>query len=63
MSEDRIVSIGLLSERDLERLGRGFTRHFPVPIDDAFADLLAKLHEIEAPQYPESATRARNRTS
>lgn len=43
---DRIVSIGLLTERDLERLGSGFQRHFPVTSDDMFADLMAKLDKV-----------------
>jgi hypothetical protein len=43
---DRIVSIGLLTERDLERLGDGFRRHIPITSDDMFADLMAKLDRI-----------------
>lgn len=43
---DKIVSIGLLTEQDLGRLGDGFSRHFPVTSDDQFADLLAKLDRI-----------------
>lgn len=46
MSE-RIVAIGLLSGRDLEMLGRQFTRYFPVEESgDLFADLLAKLDAV-----------------
>lgn len=49
MSE-RIIAVGLLSERDLEMLGRQFTRHFPLQEgDDLFADLLAKLDAIALP--------------
>jgi hypothetical protein len=48
VSKDRIVSVGFLSERDLEVLGTGFTRHFPVQHEDMFADLLAQLDEVEA---------------
>lgn len=47
MSRERIVSIGFLTDRDLEILGKGFVRHFPVPEDDIFADLLSRLDEIE----------------
>lgn len=44
---DRIIAVGLLSERDLEMLGRQFTRHFPLQeSDDLFADLLAKLDHV-----------------
>lgn len=48
MSADRIVSVGLLSERDLHVLGKGFTRHFPIADDGQFADLLAQLDHVEA---------------
>ncbi len=48
MADERIVSIGFLSERDLQRLGATFTRHIPVEHDDMFADLLAELDKVEA---------------
>lgn len=48
MAEERIVSIGFLTQRDLAQLGEAFTRHFPVTDDDMFADLIARLDEIEA---------------
>ena len=48
MSQDRIVSIGFLTGRDLERLGSAFTNHIPVPADDIFGDLLTQLDQIEA---------------
>lgn len=47
MADDRIVAVGLLTRSDLDVLGRGFSRHFPVARDDAFADLLAKLDGVE----------------
>lgn len=47
-SEDRIVSVGFLTQRDLETLGTAFTRHFTVQHDDVFADLLAQLDSVEA---------------
>jgi hypothetical protein len=40
---DRVVTIGLLIQRDIDILGREFTRHFPVPNDDMFDDLIAAL--------------------
>lgn len=43
---DKIVSVGLLTERDLARLGDGFQRHFPITSDDMFADLMAKLDQV-----------------
>lgn len=47
MPSERIVSIGFLTERDLEILGTGFQRHFPLPQDDLFADLIGRLDQIE----------------
>ena len=48
MSKDQVVAVGFLTSRDLELLGTGFHRHFPVARDDVFADLLAKLDQVEA---------------
>jgi hypothetical protein len=45
---DKIVSVGLLTQRDLDVLGTSFTRHFPVPRDDMFADLLDRLDRVDA---------------
>ena len=44
---DRIVAVGFLTSRDLEVLGKGFTRHFPVSDDDLFGDLLEQLDRVE----------------
>lgn len=43
---DRIVSIGLLTQQDLDRLGQGFDRHFSVTQDNPFSDLIAKVDNI-----------------
>lgn len=48
MSDGRIVAVGLLTQRDVEVLGTGFHRLFPVSDDDPFQELLAKLNEYEA---------------
>ncbi|RYD58053.1 MAG: hypothetical protein EOP60_03605 [Sphingomonadales bacterium] len=48
MTHDKIISIGLLSQRDLDRLGSTFTRSIPVVDDDMFADLLDQLDKVEA---------------
>ena len=52
MTKDRIVAVGLLTQRDLEVLGTGFHRLFSVNADDdgddGFADLIAQLNKIEA---------------
>ena len=60
LTKDRIVAVGLLTQRDLEVLGTGFHRLCSVDADedddDGFADLIARLDEIEAitadPQAP-----------
>lgn len=44
MSE-RIVAVGLLTARDLETLGTGFRRMFPVAPDASFDDLLLAIDE------------------
>ncbi len=48
MPNDRIVSVGFLTQNDLDRLGAAFERHFPVVDDDIFADLLSQLDQIDA---------------
>ncbi len=54
---DQIVSIGLLTAKDLELLGQGFRRHFPIQDDDLFKDLLAKLDELPARPEPRAKDR------
>ena len=50
VTDDKIISIGLLSRRDLDRLGSTFTRSIPIVEDDnaMFTDLLAQLDHVEA---------------
>nr|WP_184089587.1 hypothetical protein [Sphingomonas xinjiangensis] len=48
MAQDRIVAVGLLTNRDLERLGSGFRRCFPVSDDQKFEDLLRAIDEADA---------------
>jgi hypothetical protein len=52
LTKDRIVAVGLLTQRDLDVLGTGFHRLFSVKAeensDDGFADLIAQLDRIEA---------------
>lgn len=47
MTKSPIVSVGFLTQRDLERLGRTFTNHIPVTHDDIFVELLTKLDKID----------------
>lgn len=46
MSDERIVAVGLLTRADLDTLGKGFSRHFPVPDDDMFSDLIKQLDRV-----------------
>ena len=56
MSDGRIVAVGLLTQHDLDVLGIGFHRLFPVSNDEPFAELLAKLNEFEAVPNPSGIT-------
>ncbi len=53
MSDTRVVAIGLLTERDLHRLGASFHGAIPIVEDGRFDDLLARLDEIEVRQLGE----------
>ena len=61
MTKDRIVAVGLLTQRDLDVLGTGFHRLFAVTADDDesndFADLLAQLDNIDAIKLDREAPR------
>lgn len=59
MVADKIVSVGLLTQRDLDVLGTSFTRHFPVPRDDVFDDLLRRLDHVEYSYEPSADARPR----
>ena len=48
MTSDRIVAVGLLTQRDVSLLGQGFSRLFPVTDDVDFADLLRQLDGVAA---------------
>jgi hypothetical protein len=45
---DNIVAIGLLTQRDLQALGSGFDRAFPLAGLEGIEDLLARLDHVEA---------------
>ncbi len=47
MGDQRIVAVGLLTERDLEVLGQGFTRIFPIDEKPCFTELLRAIDEAE----------------
>ncbi|HET9510903.1 MAG TPA: hypothetical protein VFO80_07085 [Sphingomonas sp.] len=56
---DKIVAIGLLTQRDLDLLGSGFERAFAVQEDDVFADLVARLDRIPPVQGAQNRHRSR----
>ncbi len=47
MSEQRIVAVGLLTERDLSSLGKSFNRAWPVDQTPSFAGLLQAIDEAD----------------
>ena len=59
MSFDRIVAVGLLTQRDLDALGAGFTRAFPVDHTDCFGELLRAIDEADRDLRRERDGRAR----
>jgi hypothetical protein len=48
LAQERIVAVGLLTSRDLERLGSGFSRCFPVSDDGKFDELLRAIDVADA---------------
>jgi hypothetical protein len=48
LAQEHIVAVGLLTNRDLERLGSGFKRCFPVSDDQKFEDLLRAIDAADA---------------
>ena len=43
----QIIAIGLLTQRDLDILGQGFDRAFPIDEELVFEDLLRAIDEAE----------------
>jgi hypothetical protein len=62
LTKDRVVAVGLLTQRDLDVLGTGFHRLFSITDeddqDDGFADLLAQLDKIDAIKLDRNAPSA-----
>lgn len=48
VTSDRIVAVGLLTERDVAALGKSFRRLYPVEDNGSFNDLLAKLDKVSS---------------
>ena len=47
MAEERIVAIGLLTQREVELLGHGFARIWPLDETPCFDELLEAIDEAE----------------
>ena len=47
MAEDRIVAVGLLTQREVELLGHGLSRLWPVDDSPCFSELLKAIDEAE----------------
>lgn len=47
MARDRIVAVGLLTQRDLDALGHGFDRVWPVDQTPCFSRLLQAIDEAD----------------
>ena len=47
MPQDRIVAVGLLTQRDLSVLGPAFTRAWPVEDAPIFSELLRAIDEAD----------------
>lgn len=47
MGDQRIIAVGLLTARDLEVLGQGFTRMFPIDEKPCFTQLLQAIDEAD----------------
>lgn len=45
--QDRIVAVGLLTDSDLNVLGQGFKRAFPIGDHHEFDDLLRQIDEAD----------------
>ena len=47
MAEERIVAVGLLTQRDVEVLGHGFSRLWPVDQTPCFTELLEAIDQAD----------------
>ena len=58
----RIVAVGLLTQRDLDVLGSGFDRAFPVDQTPCFAELLRAIDEADRELWRDRDVELRNST-
>ena len=47
MAKERIVAVGLLTQREVELLGHGFSRLWPVDDTPCFQDLLQAIDDAD----------------
>jgi hypothetical protein len=47
LSKERIVAVGLLTQREVELLGHGFSRLWPVDDTPCFQDLLRAIDDSD----------------
>lgn len=47
MAEERIVAVGLLTQREVELLGDGFSRLWPVDDTPCFTELIQAIDEAD----------------
>ena len=59
-----IVAVGLLTQHELELLGQGFDRAFPIDSENVFEDLLKAIDEadraLQRPQSPKMSPGTRD---
>jgi hypothetical protein len=59
MPNGRFVSVGLLKQSDLDVIGSGFRRAFPLNKNPDFKSLLTAIDAGDAPRRPPSKCQAR----
>ena len=47
MTEERIVAVGLLTQREVELLGQGFSRLWPVDETPCFTELIKAIDDAD----------------
>ena len=47
MTEERIVAVGLLTQREVELLGHGFSRLWPVDETPCFTELIKAIDDAD----------------
>ena len=58
MRDDNFVAVGLLTRRDLDVLGSGFRRAFPLSDTTDFTSLLVRIGEVDQSRKEASSDEA-----